>query len=175
MASPALSGGGGGRPVRPEPLRGGGGGGGGTGRARGPERPPSARAPSRTIRKSPTWMRSLAATADGSPILRPFTYVPLVLLRSITSRTPFLATRRVCRFEMFPLGRTMSLPETRPMDTSSLSNVRERGSPPFSVIVSLIMKPRRGLASRSAGGRYSAPCGGARVVPSPVLVTCWFL
>src|SRR5215203_4617825 len=43
---------------------------------------------------------------------------------------------------MFPLGITMSLPCTRPMTTSSLSNDSALVSPPFSVIVSLIMGPR---------------------------------
>src|SRR5258706_7851465 len=49
---------------------------------------------------------------------------------------------RECLFETLPFGSTMSLPDTRPMVTSSLSKESAFGSPPFSVMVSLIMQPR---------------------------------
>ncbi len=48
-------------------------------------------------------------------------------------------TIRECRFETFPLGRMMSLPWTRPMVTSFLSNSIRRWAPPFSVMTTANM------------------------------------
>ena len=45
--------------------------------------------------------------------------------------------------------------ETRPMVTSSLSKESALGSPPFSVIVSLIMRPRRDLEPSAPNRSYA--------------------
>src|SRR3954470_18565507 len=48
---------------------------------------------------------------------------------------PSLSTMREWRLETLPLGRMMSLPCTRPIVTSGLSNSSRFDSPPFSLIV----------------------------------------
>src|SRR5438105_138775 len=46
---------------------------------------------------------------------------------------PSLSTIRECRFDTLPFGKMMSLPCTRPIVTSGLSNSRRFCSPPFSL------------------------------------------
>src|SRR5690242_20644286 len=77
----------------------------------------------------------------------------------------------VCRLEMLPFDRTMSFPCTLPIITSLLSNESALVSPPFSVIVSLIMRPRRdGRPAGEAGSRTAvfpgSGRGGSRDLPA---------
>ena len=65
---------------------------------------------------------------------RRLTYVPFVLLRSVTMKRPSRNTRRACRFETFPLASIRSLPCTRPMLSSDCWNASRRSAPPFSLM-----------------------------------------
>src|SRR3569623_812081 len=84
---------------------------------------------------------------------------------SVTVRRPCADSIFVWRFEMLPFASTMSLPCTRPILTSSLSIDRALVSPPFSVIVRLIMRPRSDGRSGAVAGSRMLPsfvCGGLR-------------
>ena len=92
-----------------------------------------------SIVKSPIKILSPSSITRGPVIFSPLTNVPFVLLRSITMIFPSLTTIRECRFEIFDLPRTISLPLIRPMRTSDLvlSNVCTDDGPSFSVMVTL--------------------------------------
>src|SRR5258708_37018666 len=67
-------------------------------------------------------------------IFRPLTYVPLVLLRSVTMKRPSRNSSRAWCFDTLPLGSIKSLPCTRPTLISLLSNASLRSLPPFSLM-----------------------------------------
>src|SRR5262249_46979389 len=67
-------------------------------------------------------------------ILRPLTYVPLVLLRSVTMKRPSRKRSRACFLETLPFGSMRSLPCTRPTLISCLSKSSLRSAPPFSLM-----------------------------------------
>src|SRR5580704_16617133 len=73
-------------------------------------------------------------------ILRPLTYVPLVLFRSVTMNRPSRKSSRAWCFETFPLGSIRSLPWTRPTLISFLSKVSLRSAPPFSLMTIVNIK-----------------------------------
>jgi hypothetical protein len=97
-------------------------------------------ADSSTRTKLPTKILSPARNGDGVMILRPLRYVPLVLFRSTTKNRPSWRTTRECRFDTLFPGKTISLPGTRPIVTSSLSNSISFEGPPFSLTTSLYIR-----------------------------------
>src|ERR1700722_13776835 len=68
-------------------------------------------------------------------IFRPLTYVPLVLLRSVTMKRPSRKSRRAWCLETLPFGNMRSLPWTRPTLISLLSKASLRSAPPFSLMI----------------------------------------
>src|SRR5689334_3151587 len=78
---------------------------------------------------------------------------------------PSLMTMREWRFDTLPLGRMMSLPCTRPIVISTLSNCSRRDSPPFSAMVIENMPSRLLVvwvrsAAWKVGGEGGFPVGG---------------